>query len=473
VAKHIHLIGICGTAMASLAGMLQARGHRITGSDAAAYPPMSDVLAGLGIPLLQPYAEANLTPRPDLVIVGNAISRGNVELEYVLDTRIPFTSMAAVLHDEFLRGANRWWWRGRMARRRRPACWRGFMRSRRARGRSCAVVPDWGRGGELWHQLYGAPRDRGVAQPFILEGDEYDTAFFDKGPKFLHYFPGRRDPDACGVRPRGHLSRPCGGEDGVQAAGESDSAARARGRVRWQRECERVRGEGVLRGRAVWVRAGLALARSADAARGRRRPPLDAAARGRAVCGVAAADGGRTQRAECDGCGGAGGGPGSSGGGDCGGAGDVPVGEAAAGGAGRGEWRDDHRRLCASSDGDSRDAAGAADGLCGAADSGRFWSRGRIRCGGMCSRRRWWRAWRWRIAACWLGVQVGGDSCGRAAASGERGCGIARAGTSSRICMRMRMRLWRQLRRSCVRAMWWRFCRMVDSAGFTTSYQRR
>src|ERR1700689_3622848 len=102
--KHIHLIGICGTAMASLAGMLQARGHRITGSDAAAYPPMSNVLAGLDIPLMQPYAEANLTPKPDLVIVGNAISRGNVELEYVLDMRIPFTSMAAVLHDEFLAG---------------------------------------------------------------------------------------------------------------------------------------------------------------------------------------------------------------------------------------------------------------------------------------------------------------------------------------------------------------------------------
>src|ERR1035437_10210659 len=102
--KHIHLIGICGTAMASLAGMLQARGHRVTGSDTAAYPPMSDVLAGLGIRLHQPYAEANLTPRPDLVIVGNAISRGNVELEHVLDTRIPFNSMAAVLHDEFLSG---------------------------------------------------------------------------------------------------------------------------------------------------------------------------------------------------------------------------------------------------------------------------------------------------------------------------------------------------------------------------------
>src|SRR5947208_12718447 len=102
--KHIHLIGICGTAMASLAGMLQAQGHRVTGSDAAAYPPMSDLLASMKVPVRQPYAEANLTPRPDLVIVGNAISRGNVELEHVLDARIPFTSMAAILHDEFLAG---------------------------------------------------------------------------------------------------------------------------------------------------------------------------------------------------------------------------------------------------------------------------------------------------------------------------------------------------------------------------------
>src|SRR5277367_5323637 len=79
--KHIHLIGICGTAMASLAGMLKERGHHVTGSDFAAYPPMSDFLASLGIPIAQPFGEQNLEPRPDLVIVGNAISRGNVELE--------------------------------------------------------------------------------------------------------------------------------------------------------------------------------------------------------------------------------------------------------------------------------------------------------------------------------------------------------------------------------------------------------
>jgi hypothetical protein len=143
--------------MASLAGMLQARGHRITGSDAAAYPPMSDVLAGLGIPLMQPYAEANLEPRPELVIVGNAISRGNVELEYLLDTRIPFTSMAAVLHDEVSPGT-------RIA----GGCGNAWqddhdehagvdLRSSVADAAGvCTVVLDWRRGGELWYELQSA-----------------------------------------------------------------------------------------------------------------------------------------------------------------------------------------------------------------------------------------------------------------------------------------------------------------------------
>ena len=102
--RHVHLVGICGTAMASLAGMLKQRGFKVTGSDAAAYPPMSDFLAGLGIPVAQPYAEANLQPHPDLVVVGNAISRGNVELEYLLDHRIRFCSLPQILHEEFLRG---------------------------------------------------------------------------------------------------------------------------------------------------------------------------------------------------------------------------------------------------------------------------------------------------------------------------------------------------------------------------------
>ena len=103
-ARHVHLIGICGSAMASLAGMLQLRGWRVTGSDKAAYPPMSDLLQQLHIPIAQPFSEENLDPRPDLVIVGNAISRGNPELEFVLDQRIPFRSLAQVIHEEFLIG---------------------------------------------------------------------------------------------------------------------------------------------------------------------------------------------------------------------------------------------------------------------------------------------------------------------------------------------------------------------------------
>ena len=102
--KHIHLIGICGTAMASLAGMLNERGFRVTGSDAAAYPPMSDFLSSLGIRVAQPFDAGNLATRPDLVVVGNAISRGNPELEYILDERIPFCSLPQILHEEFLRG---------------------------------------------------------------------------------------------------------------------------------------------------------------------------------------------------------------------------------------------------------------------------------------------------------------------------------------------------------------------------------
>ena len=102
--RHIHLIGICGTAMASLAGMLQLKGHRVTGSDMAAYPPMSDFLRELGIIIAEPFSAKNLDPAPDLVIVGNALSRGNPEVEYILDQRIPFTSLARIIHDEFVAG---------------------------------------------------------------------------------------------------------------------------------------------------------------------------------------------------------------------------------------------------------------------------------------------------------------------------------------------------------------------------------
>jgi UDP-N-acetylmuramate: L-alanyl-gamma-D-glutamyl-meso-diaminopimelate ligase len=183
--KHIHLIGICGTAMASLAGMLQEQGHRVTGSDTAAYPPMSEMLAGLDIAIREPYAEANLKPQPDLVIVGNAISRGNVELEYVLDRRIPFTSMAAVLHDEFLPGRQSLVVAGTHGKTTTTSmlAWIYEVASRV----DPQFAPSFLIGGVA--ENFGTSFRVRPTKPFLLEGDEYDTAFFDKGPKFLHYFP--------------------------------------------------------------------------------------------------------------------------------------------------------------------------------------------------------------------------------------------------------------------------------------------
>jgi UDP-N-acetylmuramate: L-alanyl-gamma-D-glutamyl-meso-diaminopimelate ligase len=184
-AKHIHLIGICGTAMASLAGMLQQQGHRITGSDAAAYPPMSDLLASLKIPIHEPYSEGNLEPRPDLVVVGNAISRGNVELEHVLDTRIPFCSMASILHDEFLPGRESLVVAGTHGKTTTTSmlAWIYEVASRQ----DPALAPSFLIGGVA--ENFGTSFMVRPTRPFLLEGDEYDTAFFDKGPKFLHYFP--------------------------------------------------------------------------------------------------------------------------------------------------------------------------------------------------------------------------------------------------------------------------------------------
>jgi UDP-N-acetylmuramate: L-alanyl-gamma-D-glutamyl-meso-diaminopimelate ligase len=186
MAKHVHLIGVCGTAMASLAGMLRARGYHVTGSDMAAYPPMSDQLRAMGIAILEPYAAANLDERPELVVVGNAISRGNPELERVLDERIPMTSMAQLIHDVFLVGRERLVvcgthgkttttsmlaWIYEVAARTEPKLAPSFLIG--------GVAENFG---TSFHVQQGT-------RPFLLEGDEYDTAFFDKGPKFLHYFP--------------------------------------------------------------------------------------------------------------------------------------------------------------------------------------------------------------------------------------------------------------------------------------------
>src|ERR1700745_3186853 len=183
--KHVHLIGICGTAMASLAGMLRLEGHTVTGSDAAAYPPMSHLLDTLGIPVMEPYAEKNLEPRPDLVIVGNAISRGNVELEYVLDRWIPFRSMAQTVYEEFLTGRESLVVAGTHGKTTTTSMlawiYETAARIEGERGPSFLI------GGVA--ENFGTSFQLTPSTTFILEGDEYDTAFFDKGPKFMHYFP--------------------------------------------------------------------------------------------------------------------------------------------------------------------------------------------------------------------------------------------------------------------------------------------
>jgi UDP-N-acetylmuramate: L-alanyl-gamma-D-glutamyl-meso-diaminopimelate ligase len=178
--QHVHIIGICGTAMASLAGLLKQRGLKVTGSDTAAYPPMSDFLAAMAIPVAQPYAEGNLKPRPDWVVVGNAISRGNVELEHVLDQRIPFRSMPDTLYDFFLRT-------------REPIVIAGTHGKTTTTSMLAWIFQHAGKdpsflvGGIA--ENFGSSFALRQGKHFIIEGDEYDTAFFDKGPKFLHYFP--------------------------------------------------------------------------------------------------------------------------------------------------------------------------------------------------------------------------------------------------------------------------------------------
>src|SRR5271154_134916 len=178
--KHIHLIGICGTAMASLAGMLKQRGFRVTGSDAAAYPPMSDFLAEIGIPVAQPFDALNLEPVPDLVVVGTVISRGNIELEHVLDQRIPFCSLPQLLHEEFLRGREVLVVAGTHGKTTTTSMLAWIFES-------AGMQPSFLIGGIA--ENFGSSFQLGAGKHFILEGDEYDTAFFDKGPKFLHYFP--------------------------------------------------------------------------------------------------------------------------------------------------------------------------------------------------------------------------------------------------------------------------------------------
>src|SRR3954454_11487625 len=177
---HYHLIGICGTAMGSLAGMLQARGHRVTGSDENVYPPISTMLASLDIQVMQGYSPEHLNPTPDCVIVGNAIPRGNAEVEATLNRRLFYRSQPEVVKEEFIRG-----------RRSLVAAGTHGKTTTASIASWVAEVggldPSFLVGGVV--QNFGASFRVTDSEHFIIEGDEYDTAYFDKKPKFMHYLP--------------------------------------------------------------------------------------------------------------------------------------------------------------------------------------------------------------------------------------------------------------------------------------------
>ncbi len=177
---HIYLMGICGTGMASLAGMLKAKGYLVSGSDQNAYPPMSTVLADMGIKIFTPYAANNLSEKPDLVIIGNAVSRDHVEAQVVINQNIPYLSMPECLNQIFLQD---------------KIC---LVVAGTHGKTTTATLLAWcleKAGLDPSFFIGGVPKNfsnnfkLGSGKYFVLEGDEYDTAFFDKGPKFLHYNP--------------------------------------------------------------------------------------------------------------------------------------------------------------------------------------------------------------------------------------------------------------------------------------------
>ncbi|MDH3225409.1 MAG: Mur ligase domain-containing protein, partial [Gemmatimonadota bacterium] len=177
---HYHLIGIAGTAMGSLAGLLREKGHEVTGSDQGVYPPMSTMLDELGIAYDPQFDPSNLEPAPDVVVVGNAISRGNQELEAVLDRGLRYASAAVTLKEEFLWGTHVLAVAGTHGKTTTSSILAWLL--------ECAgLEPSFLIGGVA--ENFGASFRLTQSDLFVVEADEYDTAYFDKGPKMWHYLP--------------------------------------------------------------------------------------------------------------------------------------------------------------------------------------------------------------------------------------------------------------------------------------------
>lgn len=178
--KHVHVIGIGGSAMAPLAGMLREHGYRVTGSDSGVYPPASTLLEKLGISFFHTFDAAHLTPAPDLVVVGNIIARGNPELEEVLDQKISYWSMPEILEEVFLPGRHSIVVSGTHGKTTTTAMLAWIFHT-------AGKKPNFLVGGVA--ENFGKSYGLGGGEEFILEGDEYETAFWDRGPKFFHYHP--------------------------------------------------------------------------------------------------------------------------------------------------------------------------------------------------------------------------------------------------------------------------------------------
>ncbi|HXV49712.1 MAG TPA: UDP-N-acetylmuramate:L-alanyl-gamma-D-glutamyl-meso-diaminopimelate ligase [Candidatus Binatia bacterium] len=178
--SHIHLIAVCGVGMASLAGLLQSRGYRISGSDQNVYPPMSTYLAEVGIEVLSGYHAEHLSPRPDLVVIGNAVSRGNPEAEAVMSQEIPYISFPEAL-GQFLIGSRTSLVIAGTHGKTTTSALAAWVLT------AAGLDPGFFVGGVPLN--FGSGWRPGGGRHVVLEGDEYDTAFFDKGPKFLHYRP--------------------------------------------------------------------------------------------------------------------------------------------------------------------------------------------------------------------------------------------------------------------------------------------
>jgi len=166
--------------MAPLAGMLAERGYQVTGSDADVYPPASTLLEKLGVRWKRGFREENLIPAPDLVVIGNAASRGNPEVEFVLDHKVPYRSLPETVREFFLPGHDSLVVAGTHGKTTTTAMLAWIFHSAGRR-------PDFLVGGVA--ENFGKSYGLGGGREFIIEGDEYDSAFFDKGPKFLHYRP--------------------------------------------------------------------------------------------------------------------------------------------------------------------------------------------------------------------------------------------------------------------------------------------